>query len=86
MVRCENGAKQVFRGAPLTRLVTALRLHSDPPSTGLCPSVLMQIVPIVLIDARGRTLSPRPPVGPCGAPSDEVEAALAGLTDVHASG
>ncbi len=49
-------------------LQAAFELPDQPRGSGFCTDELVAVQPLVLVDAAGHTLTPIPPVGPCGKP------------------
>jgi hypothetical protein len=67
------------RSDDVAALVTALRLQDDPSDAVMCTTEASVLPWLALIDADGRWMRPRIPVGVCGKPRPEVSEALAAL-------
>jgi len=66
--------------AGLPALQTALERPDEPVTDGACPAIGVVPLPLVLVDASGRTLVPDPPVDSCHLPQPTFTDALEQVT------
>lgn len=66
--------------AGVPALQTAFERPDEPPTDGVCPAIGVVPLPLVLVDASGRTLVPSPPVDSCHLPQRAFTDALEQVT------
>jgi hypothetical protein len=66
--------------AGVPALQTAFERPDEPTTDGACPAIGVVPLPLVLVDASGRTLAPSPPVDSCHLPQRAFTDALEQVT------